>query len=242
MPPPYELCPPLPSRCAVLPRIDLPLGLTLVPPPSSVDQHDDPCDCLFRLAGMSMPAMGAFAPIELNVDAALGMFKFMEGLPLNVATLNVAGIVEDLKEAAEKIAKLLNLAPFIALPKMVLSVLDFLILVLDCLIQKLTELLELYENLAIKAEFAISLGDPQLALIVDCANDDADRLLDMLLGALGGLGPIIGMLNKLMEMMPGGLSLSFETPPTPDTPLDEIIEAIQGFRDTIKAVRDLIPI
>jgi hypothetical protein len=225
-----------------LPRINLPGGLTLAPT-GNPSKLQNPCDCLFQLLGMSAPALGALAPLEINIDAALAMNDILGAIPEAVATLNPVPLIQKIVDAAEKIAKLINLAPFLALPRLVLSMLDFMILALDCLILKLQELQSIYEDLGIKADLAIELGNVELGAIIDCAKDDADLQLANLLQAFGALEPIIGMLNMLLGMIPGlNLELSFSTPPPPDTPLDEIIAAIQGFRDQVKDARDLIPL
>lgn len=234
------LCPQKPARCTLPAKISLPFGLELQAPPTHPMRHDDPCECLFRLAGPSGAALAGLTPMLVTVDASLAIASVLDAIPEGLVTLNPAQIIEKLREAAEKIAKMAQLAPVLAIPAMLLSLLDYMIRLLDCIILRLREIEDLFAGLQVRLDFAIARENYELVDIIECAKDDATRLLQNVLGAYGALGPLVGMLNQLLGMIPGGASLSFETP-APSLGIGPIVTALEGFRDTLRGVRALIP-
>jgi hypothetical protein len=151
-------------------------------------------------------------------------------------------MVEALSQLAEKLPKLLDLVPQLAVPRMVIGMLDTLIDFLEGLRDQVEAILLQAERTQAARAKAGELGDTNLLHIADCAKGHAEAQLQAMADALAPMNTLAGALNLFLGLL--GL---------PEVPaLDGLIDsadpeaagfaAIDALVDTLRSLRDAVPL
>jgi hypothetical protein len=213
--------------CKLLEEIPDPMAITL---PGGVTIER------INLMEVIDPVLAPLAPFFNIIDTVVALFNCIKA----VVTLNPATIAECVPDLGKAIAKLLAMHPLIALPILIVQVIDLLINTLEQVRNELLHLQWQMEQILKMIDRATDLDDAGLMAIAMCAQQNVNQEAANLGKALGSLGKLIGLINVFLSIV--------GAPEIPDfsnmagQPLDDIVEPLDKIVTQLSAVRDAIPI
>ncbi len=213
--------------CKVLDELPDPFAITL---PGGVTIER------INLMEVIQPALAPLGPFFNIIDTVVAIFNCIKA----IATLDPVAIGECIPDLGKAINKLLAMHPMLALPLLLVQILDLLI---DTLRQARTELLHLQQQMVQilgVIDRATDLDDAGLMAIAQCAQENVAQEAANVGKALASLGKLIGLINVFMGIVGGP-----EIPDLSDLagrPLDEVIEPLDATVETLKTARDTIPV
>ncbi|MCP4678750.1 MAG: hypothetical protein GY854_25215 [Deltaproteobacteria bacterium] len=189
-----------------------------------------------NLMEVIQPLLSPLGPFFNIIDTVVAVFNCLKA----VVTLNPKTIGECFPDLAEAIAKLLAMHPMVALPLLIVQVID---LIIDTLYQVRTELLHLQQQMVQimrVIDRATDLDDAGLMAIAQCAQENVNQEAANIGKALTSLGKLIGLINVFL-----GIIGAPEIPDLSDMagrPLDDMVEPLDTLVTQLKAVREAIPV
>jgi hypothetical protein len=199
-------------------------------------------DAATNLLAQASPAMAPLMPIFNIIDAVLALVECVQAVPDALGPPpDPAKMVEALSGLAEKLPKLLDLVPQLAVPRMVIGMLDTLIDFLEGLRDQIEAILLQAERTQAARAKAEEIGDANLLHIAECAEGHAQAQLQAMAGALAPMNALVSALNLFLGL--------FGLPEIPA--LDGLINitnpdagfaAIDALVDTLQSIRDAVPL
>lgn len=223
-------------------QINLPAGMTLASMHSSINKIPSVCDNSLSILNAVQPALAPLKPFFDILDTVIALFNCFKAVPKALGSLNPKPIFDCIPEVIKKIEQLLKLIPQLSIPYTIISIIDNVLAMLQCLIDTMYNWISQTEILVGRLERAAKIEDSNLDAILDCAQGDIDKMQLNATEALGAIGSLVGMLNIFMSLIGGPeipLGLGDQIA---DSPLDEILENIQSVIDVIQGIRDKVPI
>lgn len=148
-----------------------------------------------------------------------------------------SGLLNCIPNLQKAVDKLLKLLPQLSIPIMIKSILHTIIVGLQGVRLKLLALIKQVERIIAASLKATALGNLQLQIVVDCANNNMDAQLQNLNAGMAPLNRLLGLMNVLCELagLPcippiGGLAAIGEDALAP---LDAIIKILQALEAAI---------
>lgn len=186
-------------------------------------------------------ALAPLAPIFNIVDAIVAVFECVSAVPDAIVELDPVALFECAPNMAEKVAKLATLVPQVALPAMLVDILDLVIKQLQDLSLGLRRL-ALYQAEVIRAGLAAAPpGAVGLRLAVDCAQSDIDAEMIFFNEQNAALNRLIGIIGLLLK--PFGIDLNEALGEITDIEaIDATLAPIDALIDVLVVTRNAIPI
>lgn len=185
-------------------------------------------------------ASGALAPLQpiFNIIEAINsIVECIEAIPDTIGPPpNPDALAACIPNLLRKLERLLALLPQLSLPLLLIGLLDAIIAKLQGVINELRAIVDLLNRIA--ASKGISNGF--LQSIIDCAEGTAAVSFSNLERLFSALNSTIELLNKLGEPVGMPEIPSFEGGLGDDP--EEAIEKLQELVDTLRALRDTIPV
>lgn len=184
------------------------------------------------------PALAPLVPLFNILDAVLAIKTILEA----VVSLNPVEILQALADAAAKFAKLLRLIPQLAVPFMILDMVDAIIYELGRLRNKLVRLQAEVERIDAARQRAELVGNPQFLLdAIACADGNVVIELDNQLSTMETLTRLLGVLTILLELIGLGGAVP-DLSELSGAPLSEAVEIIDTVIEALTALRSSIPL
>jgi hypothetical protein len=218
--------------CIHVPAVKDPFELTL---PGGIQiQH-------IELAEVLQPALTPLMPLFQIVDAIVALHTCI------TAVVDALGPPPDptklascIPELADKVSKLLGLAPFLSLPLTVLGIVDLLIRVLSDVRAELVHLGAELDGMARIVDRARELDDPNLLRIAGCVEENAQQEAANLGKQLASLGRLIGLTNIFLGMIGGPEIPDFSS--LSGKPIKEAIAPLDALVTVLQDVRAMVPV
>ena len=196
-----------------------------------------------NLLAVIQPALAPFMPLFDIVEAVTALFEAIKKLPTVV--LKLIGPPPDPNAINEilplrQIAKLAKLMPQLAVPLMLVGILDLLINTLQQARAEFVHLQSQASQVASCAERAKQLNDLQLMSIAECMRHNVAREATNIGKQLGSLGHLFGLVGQLSGLIGG--------PKIPDIKelgghdLGAIIQPLDALLAALRSARMAIPI
>lgn len=186
-------------------------------------------------------ALAPLTPIFNIIDAIIAVFACVQAIPDAITNLDVAGIVECVPDMVEKVQKLLALIPQLALPLLLIEVIDCMIKALEALKLQLTRIAQEFQRIIAAGLAAAEPGNVALRTIVDCAELDLDAFLEFANAGIEPLNRLIGLISAFLGLL--GIDalapVAFITDPTL---IEASLQPLCIVIDSFKTVRDFIPL
>jgi hypothetical protein len=218
--------------CIELPEFPDPFALPL---PGGVEIED------IDLMQMIQPALTPLVPFFNLVDVLVAVFNCLKAIPDALGPPpDPTGLAACLPDLAEKLSKLLNLLPQVALPRLLKRLLRLIVNTLLTVRSKLLHLQQQVVQILGVIDRAKELEDAGLMAIVQCAQANAAQEAANVGKSLAALGKLIGLVNLFLGLL--GL------PEVPDfrdlagRPLDAVIGPLDALIDVFQAAEEAIPL
>ena len=190
---------------------------------------------------VAQPALAPLTPVFQIIDAVLGVVKVLQAIPDAFGPPpDPTSIASALADLAPKIEKLAGLIPQLSVPLTVVSALDVSINLLQQASTRLDSIDALVQKATKAAGRAQALGDPQLAQLAACAQEDVQTATANFVNELAPLAGVLELLGPLLSLI-GGPTL-----PTLDSlkgvPLADLRTALTDLITTLTSIRQAIPL
>lgn len=246
-PPSISTVPALGSKLPLDFEIHVPGG-TVVSMPGALSPTTD-CKLLadIMLPSISL-SMAPFGFIFCLVDIAEKMKATLDAMPAALGPPpDPAEIATALSELATAFGCLTSAIPTLSVPIFVRDMLDYLIAMVDCLIGSLQSIVANIMALNAAAAAAAGTTNPTLDAAILAARTNHGAAADQSVTLLNPLQPVFSMINLLLALIPGGLSITFPQPPdlvdpTDLTELNALVVTLQALKTQLETIRGLIVI
>lgn len=222
--------PPVPDVADAI-SLALPAGAKLVSFPGLKDGLVDQLAHVQSIMDQIGPAIAAVQPVFVLVTAVTSVFDLIQA----VITGDVPGIVQAVQKAAEAISDMSTMLPQVAVPRLVADVLFAVVANLEAVVALVDELTAAtLEAVAVIAQ-AQTEGDAILEAVGDTMLVNTNKLVEHACASLGPVGDLLGVLQGLLSLIPGG------GPPLPGLPSCGGLPAAQlaiEIRVSIAAIKD----
>lgn len=195
-----------------------------------------------NLMQIVQPALTPLVPLFDVVDAIVAVFHCVKAIPDALGPPpDPTVLAATVPELARKVDKLLRLLPQLALPVLVVQLVD---LVIDTVRRAQTELRHL-QGQAMQVDGVVSraseLDDPGLLAVAQCARGNLEQEAANVGKRLASLGKLIGLINVFAGMLGGSVvpdltSASGQPLGTAVTALDAVLKSLQSVRATLPAL------
>lgn len=222
-------------------EIILPGGISIASLHAEINRIPTLCSTTLNLTSQLQPALAPLKPFFDLLDTVIQIFKCVKAVPESILQLNPFPLLQCLPELAQKIDQLLRLIPQLSIPHMIVSILNNLIALLNCIVGVVENLLAQTVAIARRIEQAADIGDPKLDAILECAQDDVAVLQQNAAEALAGVGTLIGLVNIFLTLI-GADEIPDFSEALQDVPLDEMLQPIQDIIRVLETIRDAIPL
>ena len=183
-------------------------------------------------------ALTPLQPIFNIIDTVVAMFECVKA----ISTLDPTEIINCIPNLAEKVNKLLTLIPQVAIPKMIVDIIDCIILFLQGIQQQLASTQE-FLNRVLQAELAVvQPGNVGIQLAIDCARDQVSAQLDYMNENAKPVNRLIGLINFFLQVIGlkdqcipsiGNVSIDL---------IDPFLNLIETLIEFLQLLRGFIPI
>jgi hypothetical protein len=229
--------PTLPDNC-----ISFPGGVTLCAQVGF--DEGSPLMVTKSLFGAVNAALAPLAPIFNVLDVALALFKCVKAIPDALGPPpDPTAIARCIPDLTQKVNKLLQLIPQIALPATIKGIIIAIITFLRGLKTKLQSIISRLARLAASRLRAVELGNLQLHAALDCAQHLIDVQLVNMNAGMAPVNRLIGVVSAFMQIAGLGCipAVGNIGPITADvlSPLDAAIEILQTIHDAIPEIPSL---
>ena len=221
-------------------EITLPGGATLSQVLAAGSEIPDSLDSATNLLSQAAPAMAPLVPMFNILDAVIAVFNAVKAVPDSLGPPPDPSVLAELiPEAAKKVDALLKLIPQLSVPLLVVGIIDCIIAFLEGIKSQLEAIVEQFAQIADAATKADELGDANLALVVDCANDNVSIQLQAMNDSLGPMNQLIGVLNiflgliGLPEVPAFGALLESGDPAQALEPIDQVVTLLTNLRSAV---------
>jgi hypothetical protein len=179
-------------------------------------------------------ALAPLMPIFNIIDAVLAIKAFAESIPDALGPPpDPSVIAAALAELVEKVAKLAALIPQLAVPYMIVDVLDAIITALNGTITNLEIVIVQEARIAAAMLKASEPGNDALLEVVICADSINASVKGGISEGLGPLNSLFGVLNLFLGL------IGLPEIPSMDALPEDSAEAIESLRVTVKLLEDL---
>lgn len=184
-------------------------------------------------------ALTPLVPIFDIIDTVVAVVDCVQAIPAALMEVppNPAKIADCIPELAKKLDALLKLHPSVSIPILIVQVLDALILFLVGYRGQILTMIARAVAVANAQTRAATLGNVQLAVLLDCASANLDAELVNLNAGIEPIKRLIGLVNALAELagLPCIPDISGVTELTEDAlaPLDALIAFLKDLRSKI---------
>jgi len=221
--------------------LDYDFGIEI--PILGIPNYDLVEEMMKALKSLLSPAM----PFFRVLDALIQLVRCVQEIPQAIITLSPTEIFRCLAELASKIAKLMEMLPWVAGPLMIVKIIDLLIAIMTLIITRLEWQLEKLRRLLAAIDRAADLDNGPLQDLLTCEHANMQSRLDEEAEILRGIGQVIGVCNLVLEI--AGVPDSVRIPSlvaafdaSSEASLQEGIDYLKDFRDLLRIVRDAVPI
>lgn len=222
--------------------LNLPGGLQISSVHKNINRIPTVCDNTLSLMQAVQPALAPLKPFFDILDTVIALFNCFKAIPKSLATLNPKPIFDCIPEVAEKIANLLRLIPQLSIPLTVISIIDNVLALAQCMIDTLSNIITETETMLARIERAAEIDDDNLTAILDCSSSDLATMQQNTVEALGAIGTLVGVVNIFMSLI-GGPEIPLDLSEGMKTGgLDEVIQKIQDVINLVQGIRDKVPI
>jgi len=149
------------------------------------------------------PAMSFLAPLFSVLDTVLAIFRCVKAVPDAITSLDPSELFNCMPALAELIDKLLDLLPYLSLPKMVKAIINNLAALLRSIAMEFEYLKSQIQRIIDLIDRAADLGDVKMNGFLVCAQDNTNKGILSTAEALKGIGRIILLVNILMQLFGG---------------------------------------
>ncbi|HEU4410071.1 MAG TPA: hypothetical protein VFS43_32755 [Polyangiaceae bacterium] len=206
-----------------------------VPLPGGIEIED------VNLMQLIQPALTPLVPLFNLVDTLVAVFNCLQAIPSALGPPpDPTALAACLPDLAEKLSKLLNLLPQVALPRLLKRLLALLVSTLLAVRSKLLHLQQQLVQIAGAVDRAKELEDAGLMAITQCAQANVAQEAANVGKSLAALGKLIGLVNLFLGLL--GLP---EVPDFQDLagrPLDTVLAPLDALIDVFKAAEAAIPL
>jgi hypothetical protein len=193
-----------------------------------------------NLLTQASAALAPLMPVFQIIDAILAIKAFADAVPDSVGPpFNVTAVIQALAGVSKKVAKLASLIPQLAVPLLVVDVIDVVIQALNGAVTQLEAVVVQEAKIAAALTKATETGNDALLQVVACADDFNVATRNGISEGLGPLNSLFGVLNLFL-----GLIGAPEVPALDDLPDDaqQAIDQLKSVVDLLQNLRDSIPI
>ena len=180
--------------------------------------------------------LAPLGPILSIIDALLAVFECVQALPKVITELDPTELINCIPGLAEAIQKLLKLLPQLAIPILVVEILDAILLYLRAQRDLLVAMAARQLAIIAANTRAAQPGNVQLALVMDCINANFDADLLNFNEQLNVLNRLFGLVNAILELigvdpLPGIAEVVNPADAAKD--IDAVIDFLTDVRATI---------
>lgn len=221
-------------------EITFPGGATLSQVLAAGSEIPDPLDMVTNLLAQANSALAPLVPVFNIIDVVIALFDCVKAIPDSLGPPpDPTAIAKCIPDLAEKAAKLLKLIPQLSVPLLVVGIIDCIIDFLKGIKQQLQAIIDQLIEIANAATKAAELGDANLQLVVDCANENIGIQLQAMNDSLGPINKLIAVLNiflgliGLPEVPELGSLLESGDPEQALQPLDDVVKLLTDIRNAV---------
>jgi hypothetical protein len=193
-----------------------------------------------NLMRIIQPALTPLVPLFDIIDAIVALYNCIKAIPDALGPPPDPSILAAcLPDLAEKLSKLLNMLPWVALPRLIRRLLTLAIETLRTARGQLLHLQQQLVQILGAIDRAKNLNDAGLMAIAQCAQANVATEAANVGKSLAALGKLLGLINIFMGLIGG--------PQVPDLsnlvgrPLDDAIPPFDALIKTLEAVRTAVP-
>lgn len=229
---------PNPIPCNVsTPQINL-IGGGIIKPYLGPETPQSTCNMVEATMNQVLSSLTAVQPIFLLSDVILAVLGCIQAVPDSISSLSPQPILECIVELVEVVFALIcAVYPPFAFPAMILSIIDFVIQMLNCVVTQLIAICEAQTRVANLRALVEVRGDPQLRAILNAAETNLECQQN---SSVQGFEVVIG----LVELMNSFGELANDLSPdgseiVPVIPIP-IVAPGQSCEDTIAQLQVLL--
>jgi len=213
-------------------EITFPGGATLSQVLAAGSEIPDPLDMVTNLLAQANSALAPLVPVFNIIDVVIALFDCVKAIPDSLGPPpDPTAIAKCIPDLAEKAAKLLKLIPQLSVPLLVVGIIDCIIDFLKGIKQQLQAIIDQLIEIANAATKADELGDANLQLVVDCANENIGIQLQAMNDSLGPINKLIAVLNIFLPEL--GSLLESGDPEQALQPLDDVVKLLTDIRNAV---------
>lgn len=203
----------------------------------------DPSEMIQQFFAQLNSMLAPLTPILNIMDAILAIFECIQALPKVITELDPTELINCLPGLAEAIQRLLKMLPQLAIPILIVQILDTIIYYLQSVRDQLAGFIARARAIIDAATRAVEPGNFQLQLVMDCINNNWDADVANLNEQFLPLNRLIGIVNAFMEILglpplPAITSLPDPASAAALASLDIQIKALTSIRSTIPVPMD----
>jgi len=180
------------------------------------------------------PAIAGLAPFFTLLEAVLAIVEFVKA----VASLNPVQIAAAIDKFVQTTDKLLGIVPQLSIPLLIYGLLGLLVDFLDVLVEYIQELEEHQQQIQTMKNYALSENLPELLESALCLEDNLDTQIAYFNNALGAMGAFLALVKVLGDFIGLSIDVDIETSGS----LSEVVDQLEDIRDTLKAIKEAIPL
>ncbi len=189
------------------------------------------------LFGQVNAALAPLSPFFNVLDVALALFKCVKAVPDCITELSPVPILKCIPGLVEKVNKLLQLIPQVALPMTIKGIITAIISFLVGLKSKLQAIVARQTKIIASRARAAELGNVQLDVALDTAQGVLDGQLVNMNAGMGPINRLIGVVSAFMQIAGLGCipAIGNIGPITGDVlaPLDAVVDVLQTIMNAI---------
>jgi len=204
-------------------------------------------DFVEELIRLLKTALGPLIPFFRVLDVIVQIYKCAQAVPDAIVELDPTDLFTCLGELGRKIAQLLEMAPWLAVPILIVKIIDLLIAFLQKIKRRLEYQLWLLRQIFVAIDQAANINDGRLQGLLTCAHGNMQGELDELTEILRGIGQLIGVINILMDL--AGVPEEAQIPELTaifdagsESTIQEGLDAMDDFIEILRTARSLVPL
>ena len=232
---------PVPVPSDICDALDLDFMIEL--PILGIPNYDFVEELMKQLRALLAPLI----PFFRVLDAIVQLFRCIKAVPDSIINLDPTALFTCLGDLGKKIAKLLELLPWVQVPILIIRCIDLLIAILQVIVSRLEYQLDKLRALLAAIDRAADLDDGPLMGLLTCEHRNMQSQLDEDAEILRGIGQVIGVLNLLMEI--AGLPKECRIPSfaggfdaASEATVQQGIDAVNDFIQALRTVRSMVPL
>jgi hypothetical protein len=186
------------------------------------------------------PALTPLVPFFDIIDTIVALYNCVKAIPDALGPPPDPSILAAcLPDLAEKLNKLLNMLPWVALPRLIRRLLTLAIQTLRTVRSQLIHLQQQMIQILGTIDRAKNLGDAGLMAIAQCAQANVGQEAANVGKSLAALGKLLGIINLFMGLIGG--------PQVPDLkdmmgrPLDDTLPPLDALIKALESARTAVP-